>query len=306
MKTASILVVVGPTASGKSELAVKIAKQFNGEIISADSRQIYRGLDIGSGKVPGRWIGKTFSKIFTYKDIPHYLIDEANPARQYSAAKFQREADKKIRDILGRGKLPIICGGTGHWIDAVVYGQKMPEVKPNPALRKQLASLTTEELFTKLKRIDKQRAATIDPHNPRRLIRALEITMLSGKPVPPLKIKKIYAAQIIGLNPGMDVLTEKINKRLKQRLKEGMVNETNTLHSSGLSWKKLESFGLEYKYTSLFLQHKLSETDMISFLSTAIRQYAKRQLTWWKKNKEILWFEDDKQALLWAKTNLKK
>lgn len=299
-----IIAVVGPTASGKSELAVKLAKLLHGEIISADSRQIYKGLDIGSGKVEGQWLGPALKKVFTYKNIPHHLIDEANPARQFSVSSFQRKALTTIKTILGQNKVPIICGGTGHWIDALMFQETLPQVKPNLKLRKYLEQQSNAELYHQLLLLDPRRAGEIDPHNPRRLIRALEIIHATGKPIPAQSKSHSFATVYIGINPGMEVLEQKILKRLKDRIKQGMIQETQRLHEQGLSWKKLEGFGLEYKFTAQYLQGKITKTEMEQLLYTAIRQYAKRQLTWFKRNKHIHWFTDEKSALAWAKNNL--
>lgn len=300
MPKPSILIVVGPTAAGKSELAVKLAKKFNGEIISADSRQIYRGLNIGSGKIEGQWQGK----IFEYKNVPHYLIDEASPRVQYSVTRFQKNARKAIANILSRGKLPIICGGTAHWVDAVVFEQTLPAVKPNAQLRAKLMKLTPAQLFTKLKKLDPVRAKTIDPKNPRRLIRALEIIIITGQAVPKVTTKSPYNPIWLGINPGMQQLEANIHKRLQARLKLGMIKEVSNLHKQGLSWKKLESLGLEYKFCSLHLQQKLNKTDLELLLYRAIRQYAKRQLTWWKRNKAIQWSETPEKLLSIAKKTI--
>lgn len=298
MNKFDLICVVGPTASGKSELAVKLAKKYNGEIISADSRQIYRGLNIGSGKVEGKWLrGK-----FIYKGIVHHLIDEASPHGQYTVARFQKHARKLIADIAKRGMLPIICGGTGHWIDAVVNEQTLPSVKPNPALRKKLEKLSTEKLFQKLQKVDPERASKIDPKNPRRLIRALEIVITSGKPVPKLNQNTKYQVLWIGLKPNQDKLHKKIAKRLNERLAQGMLKEVKKLKASGLSWQKLEAFGLEYKYCALYLQNQISEPELREQLLTAIKQYAKRQLTWWKKNSAIHWVDSLAQAIRLART----
>ena len=315
-----LLVVIGPTASGKSELAVALAKKFNGEIISCDSRQVYKGMNIGTGKVEGRWTtkklgGKTV-KLFVYKNIVHHLIDFQNPSRQYSAARFQKEAKKIIVDILKRGCLPILCGGTMHWVDAVVYDQKIPEVKPNPALRARLEKLSTAGLFARISRLDPQRAKTIDKFNRRRLIRALEIVISTGRPVPSLNPEPspLYTSLLLGTNLPQKTLYEKIDRRLKERLSSGMIKEIANLHlgsssplarrdvlsaserqrgRNGLSWKKLESFGLEYKFVSLFLQKKISEEELFTQLSFAIKHYSKRQITWWKRNKDIIWIKPD-------------
>ena len=313
-----LLVLVGPTSSGKSELAVSLAKKFNGEIISADSRQIYKGMDLGTGKVPGKWLKNPMSlfygrkrvtldsaQIFVYKKIPHHLIDFVNPKTRYSAALFQRDAKKIISDILQRGKLPILCGGTAQWVNAVVYNQQMPEVKPNLKLRKQLEKKSANALLHRLQKLDATRASNIDRHNKRRLIRALEIIITTGKPVTPLGVtlsealaesKGAYDAHWIGIKTSQPDLYKKIDNRLKQRLKAGMIKEVSGLQSKGLSWKKLESFGLEYKYISLYLQKKLTYDEMLTQLSYAIKHYSKRQLTWWKKNKEIKWITSKAQG----------
>lgn len=299
----SLIVIVGPTASGKSELAVKIARKIGGEIISADSRQIYKGMDIGSGKVEGQWtkVGPN-KKVYLYKGVPHHLIDEASPRVQYSVARFQKNAKKIIADIFARGKTPIICGGTAHWIDAVVFNQALPQVKPDAKLRAKLANLTTEQMFEKLQKLDPERAVEIDARNPRRLVRALEIVMSTGKPVPKMKNESPYDVKWIGLNPDPEALQVKIKKRLAARLKQGMLKEVQKLHKSGLSWKRLESFGLEYKYCALHLQGKLTAEEMKDQLLTAIRQYSKRQMTWWNRNKDIQWSDDPQKLLTLAKS----
>lgn len=287
-----VISIIGPTASGKSEMAVKLAKKIGGEIISADSRQVYRGMDIGSGKIAGR-ITKPSAlnpkSFYTYKSIPHYGIDIANPATQYSVAKFQKYSHRIIKDILKRGKTPIICGGTGHWVDAILFNQSLPNIKPNPKLRKKLEKLSTKELFSKLEKIDPDRAKNIDAKNPRRLIRALEIVMTTGKPVPPTNTSSPYEVLWIGIKTEQEKLYKKINNRLKERFRQGMIKEVSNLHKHGLSWKKLEEFGLEYKYCALYLQNKLSKEEMGEQLFQAIKKYSKRQLTWFKRNKNIHW-----------------
>jgi tRNA dimethylallyltransferase len=317
--------VVGPTSSGKSELAVKLAKRFNGEIISCDSRQIYKDMDLGTGKVEGRWSafhpervqpregslknqknktslnhGRDFNQYFIYKNIVHHLIDFVDPKKQYSASLFQSAAKKAMADILQRGKLPILCGGTAHWIDAVVYNQKLPDVKPNPKLRKQLEKQSADALFKRLIKLDPVRAKNIDRFNKHRLIRALEIIITTGKPVPQLQTTSYklqpYDALWLGIKPADKVLYSKILKRLKQRLDQGMIKEVSRLHKNGLSFKKLEAFGLEYKFVSLYLQKKLTYDEMFKLLFTAIKQYSKRQITWWKRNKQIKWITKPSEA----------
>jgi tRNA dimethylallyltransferase len=280
-ETKNILVVVGPTSSGKSELAVKLAKKFNGEIISCDSRQIYQSMNLGTGKVTGHWQAvpvashpeqsegskashpqrreqpkRKFKKVYFYQSIPHHLIDVQNPKKQYSVVQFQKSAQKLIEEITRRQKLPILCGGTGQYIDAVIFNQNLPQVKPNLKLRKTLEKKSTKELYSQLLSLDPLRAKHIDKNNPRRLIRALEIIITTGQPVP-LTTQTLspthYRTLWLGLQLPKNILYKKIKARLQQRLKAGMVKEVKKLKQQGLSWQRLESFGLEYRY--IYLQH---------------------------------------------------
>lgn len=282
------MVIVGPTASGKSDLAVKLAKKFDGEIISADSRQVYKGLNIGSGKITKKEM----------RGIPHYLLDVANPKKQFSIAQYVTLATDSLQDIINRKKLPIICGGTGFYIDALVGKISIPDVKPNPQLRKKLGKKTALELFKILEKKDPQRAKTIDRYNKVRLIRALEIIEKLGKVPNPPRCQparltpwgstrgKDYEFVYIGLLP--DDLEKKILIRLDKRMPD-IIREVRKLHKNGLSYKHLVELGLEYRYTSLYLQGKLSREQMIEKLYTEIKRYAKRQMTWFKRNKEIKW-----------------
>ena len=281
-----IIVVVGPTASGKSALAVKIAKKFNGEIISADSRQVYERMDIGTGKITKKEMTK----------IPHHLLDAANPKRQFSVAQYKRLANKEIKKIICRGKIPIICGGTGFYIQSITENISIPEIKPDKKLRATLEKKTTKELFSQLKKLDPRRAKNIDRNNRRRLIRALEIIIKSGNKVPPLKSTPEYEALFIGIRRGMKELKELIKTRLLKRLKIGMVKEVINLKKSGLSWKRLEDFGLEYRYIAFYLQNKLSYDEMVAKLQKEIEYYAKRQMTWFNRNKKIRWVANSKQV----------
>ena len=276
-----VLVIVGSTASGKSDLAVKLAKKFNGEIISADSRQVYKGLNIGTGKITKKEM----------RGVPHHLLDVADPKKQFSVSDFVSKANEALKLIEAKQALPIIVGGTGLYIDALTGKINFPDVPPDKFLRKKLDKLNKEELFKILKKKDPKRAKTIDPHNKVRLIRALEIIKALGK-VPPLghqmsKWRFVY----IGLKP--DDLDKRIYTRLIKRL-PGMIREVKRLHKQGLSWKRMYELGLEYRYLSLYLQDKLTKADMVNKLNTAIRQYAKRQMTWFKRNQKIRWFSNPK------------
>ncbi len=282
-----ILVLVGPTASGKSALAVKLAKKLDGEIVSADSRQVYRGLDIGSGKVTKREMA----------GVPHHILSFVNPKRVYTVSDYKRDAERVIDDILSRGKLPIIVGGTGHYVDAVSKGLVVPEVAPNAKLRVRLAKLSTGQMFKLLKALDPARAKQIDPNNPRRLVRAIEIATALGK-VPKLKSNPRYSPIVIGINPGQEKLRKNIHKRLLQRIKSGMIAEVKTLRASGLSWKRLYDLGLEYRYISLYLRGTITKAQMLVQLENEINHYAKRQMTWFKADSQITWINPNPSLFL--------
>lgn len=281
-----IIVIAGPTASGKSSLAVKLARKFHGEIISADSRQVYEGMDIGTGKITKNEMAK----------IPHYLLDVANPKKQFTVAQYKRLAEKTIKKIIGNKKIPIICGGTGFYIQAITENISIPGIKPDAKLRIALEKKSTKELFGQLKKLDPRRAKNIDKNNRRRLIRALEIIIKSGKKVPELKSAPKYEALIIGVKRGIRELKESIKTRLLKRLKQGMVKEVINLKKSGLSWKRLEDFGLEYRYIAYYLQNKLSYDEMVKKLQKEIEHYAKRQITWFARDKKIRWVADSNQT----------
>lgn len=279
-----LIVVVGPTASGKSELAVRIAKKYNGEIISADSRQVYRGLDIGTAKVPGAWR----NGIFYYKKIPHHCVDFFSPRKTYSVAEYQVCANAAVRDIAHRGKIPILVGGTGLWVDAVVYGWRLPHILPNQKLRTRLDKKSATELFAILKKLDPERAKTIEQKNPRRLIRAIEIAHAIGS-VPKLKKRSPYEALWIGLNPTSATLEKRIRTRARKMVRTGLISEIKKLRALRVTIKRIREFGFEYRAGLEYLDGTLSRAELLRRITIQTRQYAKRQMTWFKRNPDIIW-----------------
>ncbi len=266
-----VLVIVGPTASGKSDLAVKLAKKFKGEIISADSRQVYKGLNIGTGKITKREM----------QGVPHYLLDIADPKRQVTVSDYKNLARWSIRWILEKKKLPIIVATS------------LPEVPANPKLRKQLEKMSAEELYKMLVSNDPRRAKMIDRHNKVRIIRALEIIEALGKVPEISKTKSEFDFIFIGLKPDQKDLEKKIYTRLIKRL-PSMIQEAKKLHSGGLSWKRMDQLGLEYRYLARYLKNPPAggtKQEFIDQLYVAIKQYSKRQMTWFKRNKSTKWFE---------------
>ncbi|EKE15823.1 MAG: tRNA dimethylallyltransferase [uncultured bacterium] len=308
-----IVVILGPTASGKSAAAIQLAKKFDGEIISADSRQIYRGMDIGSGKVPKSECKNQKENLqsknkllrpYCSEDVPHYIIDIVSPNTDYNAAKFKHDAEKVIRNILSRKKLPIICGGTGFWIKAVVDNVDFPEVKPDWKLREELDKQSAEKLFQKLKKIDPERAANIDAKNKVRLIRAIEICKSIGKvpALPPAssshqgKIRNELKFLQIGIQRDKERLDERIRKNVEKRFSMGMIEEVEKIHKQGVSWKKIQSFGLSYNLIPEYLKGNIeSKEELNEKIYLAEKNYAKRQMTWFKKDKRIIWLDNYKK-----------
>jgi len=293
MSKPKIIVIVGQTASGKSDLAVQIAKKYNGEIISADSRQVYKGLNIGTGKITKPEM----------QGIPHHLLDILSPQKIFTAQNFKIKANKAIQNIIKKNKLPIIAGGTAFYIDTLLYNISLPKIKANPKLRKELSQKTTTKLFKILKQKDKERSKTIDPNNPHRLIRALEIIEATNQPIPKTTKKEKYNSLKIGIQINQENLIKNINQRLNKRIKQGLIKEVQNLHNKslpagrqGLSYKRMEELGLEYKYIAKFLKKEMTEQEMIKKLQTEIYKFAKRQMTWWKKDKDIHWIKTQKEA----------
>jgi tRNA dimethylallyltransferase len=282
-----LVVILGPTASGKSSLAVKLAKKLNGEIISADSRQVYKGMDIGTGKITKKEM----------EGIPHYLLSIVSPKRIYTASQYRKEALKSIKKVLSRGKIPFLVGGTGFYIQFVIDGIKTPEVPPDWKLREKLSKKTAEELFGILKKMDKKRAKEIDKNNPRRLIRALEIIKKTGKTVPKIEKNPLPLNVVqIGIKKSQEEIKGLIRKRLLKRLDSGMEKEVKNLHKEGVSWKRLEELGLEYRYVAMYLQGKIRFGDMVEKLQKEIEHFAKRQMTWFKRDQRIHWVKNYKEA----------
>jgi len=278
-----IIVILGQTSTGKSDFAVEIAKKVDGEIISADSRQVYKGMDLGTGKITKKEM----------RGIPHHLLYVVNPKKVFSVSDFQKEAYKKIKEIIARGKVPIICGGTGFYIDSVINGTVLPEVPPNKKLRDTLEKKSAEQLFKMLSKLDPSRAKNIDQKNKVRLIRAIEIAKVLGS-VPKVKTETKYDTLKIGLALPDKILKERIYTRLLARMKKGMMREIKKLHGEGVSWKRMEALGLEYRYGALYLQGKLTKAEMLEKLNTEIWHFAKRQKTWFKRDKEIVWIDPRK------------
>ena len=269
----NLIVVLGATASGKTRLGVDLAKQLNGEVISGDSRQVYTGLDIGSGK-----------DLAEYGNVPYHLIDIIEPGKEYNAFRFQRDFFCAFKDINQRGKLPLLVGGTGLYIDAVVAGYEFVQVDKNTPQRDKFSAMALEDVQAILLSLDSDAYQATDITVRPRLYRAIEIAQHAKSSSTPIKIplpsvKPLY----FGIKWDRSVLRQRITFRLKERLEHGMIEEVEGLLAQGVTHEKLEYFGLEYRFVSQYIAGKINYDEMFDGLNVAIHKYAKRQDTWFRR-----------------------
>ncbi len=280
-----LVVLLGTNASGKSALGIRLASHFGGEIISADSRQVYRGLDLGSGKITPEQA----------RTVPHHLIDVAEATDYYSLAQYQQAAYGAIDAIVAAGKIPFLVGGTGLYISAIVEGYELVDVPPNEPLRAELENLSLEQLVERLEKADPEAARQIDRKNSRRLIRALEIAAAGQTHAAGRQRKPRYDCLQLGLSWPKEILEERIEQRLRDRLDEGMIEEVAGLRHRGVSDLWLEKLGLEYRYITRYLRGEIGTLEELRLqLGIAIRQFAKDQLTWFKRDRRIIWLDNTK------------
>ena len=278
----NLLVILGPTATGKTQLAVKLAHKLSGEIISADSRQVYRGMNIGTGKDLNEYNFKGVS-------IPYHLIDIVAPIEEYNVAQFQRDFQRVYSDIKERKKLPILCGGTGFYIKAVLMDFQLPKVEPDKQLRQELEAWKLEDLIKELEAVSPEASANTPVDTKRRVIRAIEVVKgrekgdrkkESGKRNP--ENSNLQDTTVIGIEYPREVIRERITKRLHSRLNNGMIEEVEALLIGGVTHHRLDTLGLEYRFISRFLKGDYSKDEMTGLLNTAIHQFAKKQMTFFR------------------------
>lgn len=272
-----MIVIEGTNASGKSALGVELARRFGGEVISADSRQVYRGLDLGSGKItPGEMAG-----------VRHHLLDVAEPGDFFSMADFQRLAYAAAEEILKRGNIPFLVGGTGLYVDAVADGYVLSDMAPDPVLREHLESFATPTLYAML--LEKEPQTDIDPRNRHRVMRALE-KLAAGDDQAARKEPRFEVLKF-GVTWDRETLKQRIDERLERRLNEGMRAEVERLLDRGVSREFLLKLGLEYRYLTLWITGEMSEEEMRETLSREIKRFAKRQMTWFRRDPRIIWLD---------------
>ena len=278
-----LLVICGPTATGKTALAIKLAKKFDGEIVSADSRQVYKGMDIGMGKEWG--------------DVPIHGYDLVDPRREFSVSKYLKFARKILKDIWRRGKLPILVGGTGLYIKGVIDGIPTVEVPRNNELRKRLEEKSADELFESLSQLDAVRAGSMnssDRKNPRRLVRAIEVAQWNlGHGVKCLTSDILHPTSVlvIGLTAAKEPLNKRIEDRVGERVKAGIKKEIESLLKNGVSWDDQSMMSFGYRQYRDFFEGEVPEEVVVSEWTREEQKYVKRQMTWFKKDKRVGWFD---------------
>jgi tRNA dimethylallyltransferase len=289
----NLVVVLGPTASGKTHLAAKLAYDLQGEIISADSRQIYKNMDIGTGKDLNQYI-------INGRRIPYHLIDLVAPENEFNLFEFQNRFYKIFSELIEKKILPVLVGGTGLYLESVLTGYNMPHVPINQELRKDLNRKSKDELQKMLLALKPHLHNKTDLEDSERIIRAIEIEW--ARSAKDQTQKPDINAVVFGIRWERSTLRQRITVRLKERLEQGMIEEVMKLHTAGLTWTKLESFGLEYRFISQYLQRKITFVEMTNKLNTAIHQFAKRQETWFrrmeKKGIVINWLQSNDYSLL--------
>lgn len=275
-----VIAVVGATASGKTSYAIELAKKINGEIISADSRLVYKGIDIGTAK----------PTIDEMQEIPHYMIDVVEPEYNYSVGLYVKEAKKHITDIISRGKVPIVVGGTGLYFRVLLENYDLPDVKPDYELRKELSSYSYEELLEMLTKLDEKAANSVEKNDKKKLIRYIEIIKLAGKPLDLVRgvKEKEFNVEWVGLNFPREILYDRINKRVDLMIEQGLIDETKKLlQKHGRISNITDTIG--YREVLSYLDGELSLDEAKDKLKQNTRNYAKRQLTWFRKNEQINW-----------------
>jgi tRNA dimethylallyltransferase len=290
-KLPKMVALLGPTACGKTSWGLSLAKKYNGEIISADSRQIYKKMNIGTAKPAGIWKWQGLKRIFSVDEVPHHLMDFLDPGRQFTVAEYRDRAVKYIKLCIKQGKTPFLVGGTGLYIQSVVDNYEIPRVEPNKKLRLSLESKTSDELFSLLNKLDPEMAKIIDKKNKRRMIRALEVCIFTGKPFSSQRKKNdaIFDVLMIGIEVPRNILYDRIDMRVDDMIVNGLENEINGLLRQKYPWHLPSMCSIGYRQFKNYKEGKLSFKKLVEIIKFDTHKYARRQITWFKKDKRIKW-----------------
>lgn len=293
-----LIVILGPTACGKTDLGIEIAKKFNGEIISADSRQIFKKMTIGTAKPKGEWRWNGLRKTYYFENIPHHLIDFLDPGKVFTVAEFRDKALKYAKMSYKAGRVPIIVGGTGLYISSVVDNYIIPRVSPNSKLRRSLAEKSNEELVNLLNNLDPEATKIVDKNNKRRIIRALEVCILSGDRFSNQRKKgdALFDVLQIGIDLPREVLYERINARTEKMIDEGLVEEAQNLLKQKYHWNLSSMNSIGYKQMRGYFEGNLDLAKTLELLKRDTRHYARRQLMWFRRDNRIKWIKEPEEA----------
>ncbi len=291
------LMIVGPTASGKTDLAIALAKKFNGEVISIDSRQMYRGMDIGADIIPGRFVRRGARRVYVAQGVPHHLIAFRDPDKTLTAAEVKDLAVRTAQEIVARGRLPIFAGGTGLYADMIARNFIVPEVPPDAKLRARLAKRPTASLFRDLARKDPVYASRITPQNRRYVIRALEVIAATGRPFSEQQKEgeSIFNLRKIGIQRPRAEAYERIDRRVDRMMADGLLAEARRLGKK-YGWDVASLSGLGHKQLGLYLDKKISLDEAVRLIKRDTRHFAKRQMTWFRRDKAIKWVRNKRDA----------
>lgn len=290
-----MVAIVGPTSSGKTRLSLIIAKRFQGEVVSADSRQVYTKMNVGTAKPYGIWQKLPGRDAYVVEGVPHYLVDTTDPGHEMSLAEYKNEAFFNIDAILTRKLLPVVVGGTGLYIWSIIDNLEPPKVAPNKVLRRSLEERSLADLLLWLKRLDPESYATVDIKNPRRVIRALEVAIMSGESFTKQKkqAEPLYNVLQIGLHRDLSDLYTRIDAAVDHQISDGLIEETQALIKQKYGWNLPSMSSIGYKQIGDYLQGKCTKEEAVADIKQATHKYAKRQLTWFKRDKRIVWINGD-------------
>jgi len=297
-KLQKLVVILGPTAAGKTSWSLQLAQHFGGEIISADSRQVFKKMNIGTAKVPGEWKWNGLRRTYLVEDIAHHLIDFLDPGKSFTLTQFRDLAVKYIKLVHKQNHIPLLVGGTGLYIQSVVDNYIIPKVPPNKKLRKSLEEKSLKDLHDLLKKMDPDAAKVIDAKNKRRLVRALEVCIFTGKPFSKQKLKgeQLFNVLLIGIDVPREILYQRIDLRVDNMIEEGLVQEIKSLIKQKYSWELPSMNGVGYKELRSFIENRGTLEESIEMLKKNTRRLARKQMTWFRKDTQIEWVTTYEQA----------